>query len=141
MGYDYPVANPRIQQDDLTIWIFSLTVYLSSAILQAISFARASASPPSSSDYLSSLQTTLTQLLSVYINYILSSYSTSPHGTKSLGVRLVVWVIGAAILPVVALVVLRWSVGMNGLLSFVGTAVNGFLQVVLAIHVKGARLP
>ena len=77
----------------------------------------------------------------MYITYILSSYSTSPHGTKSLGVRLGVWVIGAAILPVVALVVLRWSVGMNGLLSFVGTAVNGFLQVVLAIHVKGARLP
>jgi hypothetical protein len=55
--------------------------------------------------------------------------------------RFRVWVIIASILPIAAIVVLRWNVGMSGLLSFIGTVVNGCLQITLAIGIKETTLP
>jgi hypothetical protein len=104
------------------------------AIIPAVSFTRApSSSTPSDSDYLNCLQTTLTQVLSVFITYTLSDRAAHK---KTLNVRFRIWVICSGILPVVAMVILRWNMGLSGLLSFVGTFANGFLQVTLAIGIK-----
>lgn len=72
------------------------------------------------------------------MTYILTSRSANSHA-NSLGKRHKVWFFLAGLLPVVSLAVLKWSQGISALLSFIGTAVTGFLQVVLALEMQSPK--
>jgi predicted CDP-diglyceride synthetase/phosphatidate cytidylyltransferase len=121
--------------------MLNLSVYLSCAIIQAISFSQLLGSPaqPSTSTYLNALQSTLTQILSAIMTYVLTRHSASSP-TDPLGKRYRAWFVLAWLLPVVSFAVLRWSQGISTLLSFVGSAVTGFLQVVLVVDMRGPKV-
>lgn len=70
------------------------------------------------------------------MTYVLTIRNTTD---QNLGMRYHGWFIVAGILPVIALGVLRWHPGISGLLGFLGSAVTGFLQVLLAVDMKRAR--
>jgi predicted membrane channel-forming protein YqfA (hemolysin III family) len=57
-------------------------------------------------------------------------------GDHHLGMRYRLWFILASILPVVALSIFKWYSGMSVLITFLGTAVTGILQVLLAVNMK-----
>ncbi|KAH7418730.1 hypothetical protein BKA64DRAFT_655083 [Cadophora sp. MPI-SDFR-AT-0126] len=116
----------RYLQEDLTIWSINLAIYISCTIIQAISFSSQTPSNLSASDYLNAIQTTLTQLLSVLMTYILTIRNASDY---HLGIRYRLWFVLACILPVVALSIFKWYAGISALVTFLGTAVTGFLQV------------
>ncbi|KFY34726.1 hypothetical protein V494_06528 [Pseudogymnoascus sp. VKM F-4513 (FW-928)] len=120
-------------KEDLTIWSINLGIYLSCAIIQAISFSYQTPSNPSASDYLNTIQTTLTQLLSVLMTYVLTIRNPSGYHR---GIRYRLWFVVACILPVVAFSIFKWYAGMSALVAFLGTAVTGFLQVLLAVDMK-----
>ncbi|KFY84364.1 hypothetical protein V500_09379 [Pseudogymnoascus sp. VKM F-4518 (FW-2643)] len=122
----------RYMQEDLTIWSINLAIYLSCAIIQAISFSHQTPSNPSASEYLNALQTMLTQLLSVLMTYILTVRNASDH----LGIRYRLWFILVCIVPVVALSIFKWYAGISALVTFLTTAVTGVLQVLLAVDMK-----
>ena len=105
--------------------------------MQAISFSRQTPSNLSASDYLNAIQTTLTQLLSVLMTYILTIRNASDY---PLGMRYRLWFVLAFILPVVAFSVFKWYAGMSALVTFLGTAVTGFLQVLLAVDMKRSKI-
>jgi hypothetical protein len=128
-------------QDDLTIWIINLSAYFICAIIQALSFSKLpdSPNPPSTSANLNALQSTLTQMLSAIMTYVLTIRSLGSH-TNHLGRRHKAWFVLAFFLPVVSFAVMRWMPGLNPLLSFVGTAVTGFLQVVLVVDMRSLKV-
>ncbi|KFY51927.1 hypothetical protein V496_08735 [Pseudogymnoascus sp. VKM F-4515 (FW-2607)] len=123
----------RYIQEDLTIWSINLAIYLSCAIIQTVSFSHQASSSTSDSDYLNAIQTTLTQLLSVVMTYILTIRNAGDH---HLGIRYRLWLILASILPVVALSIFKWHARMGALITFLCTAVTGVLQVLLAVDMK-----
>ena len=112
---------------------------MSCAILQAISFSDRTPTNLSASDYLNTIQTTLTQLLSAVMTYVLTKRSASDyHLAMGMGHRL--WFILACILPIVAFSVFKWYPGLSALIMFLGTAVTGFLQVLLAVEIKKPKV-
>ncbi|KFY23895.1 hypothetical protein V493_05571 [Pseudogymnoascus sp. VKM F-4281 (FW-2241)] len=134
-----PQAAGQYLQGDLTIWSLNLFIFLSSAILQAISFSQPALPTPPPPDFLAAIQSTLTQLLAVLMTYILTIRHDS---TSHLSTAYRIWFCLAYILPLVALGIFRWYDGMSALLTFLGTAVTGFLQVLLAVEMKrGKGLP
>lgn len=110
---------------------------MSCAIIQAISFSNQTPFNLSASDYLNAIQTTLTQLLSVLMTYILTIRNASDY---HLGIRYRLWFVLASILPVVSFGVFKWYAGTSALLMFLGTAVTGFLQVLLAVDMKRSKV-
>jgi hypothetical protein len=130
-----------VLQDDLTIWILNLSIYLSCAIIQTISFSQLpnNPAPPSTSATFNAVQSTLTQMLSAIMTYILTIRSLDSH-TNHIGKRRNAWFVLAFFLPVVSLAVIKWTPGVSALLSFVGTAVTGFLQVVLVVDMQGPKV-
>jgi hypothetical protein len=50
------------------------------------------------------------------------------------------WFVLAFILLVMAFSVFKWYTGMSVLVMFLGTAVTGFLQVLLAIDIKRSKV-
>ncbi|KIM94137.1 hypothetical protein OIDMADRAFT_184538 [Oidiodendron maius Zn] len=127
----------RYLQEDLTIWSINLAIYVSCTIIQAISFSNQTPFNLSASDYLNAIQTTLTQLLSVLMTYILTIRNARDH---HLGMRYQCWLALACILPAVAFCVFKWYAGMSALLAFLGTVVTGFLQVLLAVDMKRSKV-
>jgi hypothetical protein len=73
------------------------------------------------------------------MTYVLTIRSPASH-TGRLGRRYKAWFIFAFFLPIVSFAVMRWRPGLNPLLSFVGTAVTGFLQVVLVVDVRRPKV-
>jgi hypothetical protein len=130
-----------VLQDDLTIWILNLSIYLSCAIIQAISFSQLpnNPAPPSTSAIFNAIQSTLTQMLSTTMTYILTIRSLDSH-TNHIGKRHKAWFVLAFFFPVVSLAGMKWTPGVSALLSFVGTAVTGFLQVVLVVDMKSPKV-
>lgn len=53
-----------------------------------------------------------------------------------LGMHYRLWIVLACILPVVAISIFKWHIEMSALVMFLSTAVTGFLQVILAVHMK-----
>jgi hypothetical protein len=79
----------------------------------------------------------LTQLLSVLMTYILTARNA---GDYHLSIRYRVWFVLACILPILAFGLFKWYAGMSALLTFLGTAVTGFLQVLLAVDMKRSKV-
>ncbi|OBT98838.1 hypothetical protein VE01_03277 [Pseudogymnoascus verrucosus] len=123
-------------QEDLTMWSINIVIYLLCAIFQTRSFSHQTPSDSSAFDYYNAIQTALTQLLSVLMTYILTFRNASDH---HLGMRYRLWFVLASILPVVALSIFKWYSGTSVLIAFLGTAVTGILQVLLAVDMKRAH--
>jgi hypothetical protein len=121
---------------DLTIWSINIVIYLLCAILQTLSYSHQTPSDFSASDYYNAIQTALTQLLSVLMTSILTFRNAGDH---NLGMRYRLWFVLAYILPVMALSIFKWYSGMSALITFLGTAVTGILQVLLAVDMKRAH--
>jgi hypothetical protein len=113
------------------IWTFNIVIYISCAIIQSVSYHAHNSS--SSGDFLNCLQSTLTQLLAIYMLYILFTRD-SPR--SSLYGPHYAWFIVASLLPVIALVTYGVRPGLSAILSYLGTAMAGFLQVLLAMGFK-----
>jgi hypothetical protein len=72
------------------------------------------------------------------MTYVLTTRTTD-HG---IGARYHLWFLLACIFPITSMGVFEWNTGMSALLSFLGTAVTGFLQILLAVDMKrGHQLP
>jgi hypothetical protein len=78
-------------------------------------------------------------MLSAIMTYILTIRSLNSH-TNHLRKRHKAWFVLAFFLPIVSLAAMWWTPGVSDLLSFVGTAVTGFLQVVLVVDMKGPKV-
>jgi hypothetical protein len=113
------------------IWTFNIVIYISCAIIQSVSYHAHNS--PSGGDFLNCLQSTLTQLLAIYMLYILSTRD-SPR--SSLDGPHYAWFIVTSLLPIIALVTCGVRPGLSAILSYLGTAMAGFLQVLLAMGFK-----
>ncbi|KAH9204121.1 hypothetical protein DL95DRAFT_398768 [Leptodontidium sp. 2 PMI_412] len=71
------------------------------------------------------------------MTYILTIRNASDY---PLGMRHQLWFTLACILPVVSFGVFKWYAGMSALLTFLGTAVTGFLQVLLVVDIKRSKV-
>lgn len=71
------------------------------------------------------------------MTYILTIQNASDY---HLGIRYQLWFVLACILPVVAFSVFKWYTGLSALVMFLGTAVTGFLQVLLAVDMKRSKV-
>lgn len=108
--------------------------------MQAVSFSQTPRVPSASSmsANLNALQSALTQILSAFMTYILTS-RTLDSKANHLGKRHKAWFVLAHLLPVVSFAVTRSMPGLAALLSFVGTAVTGILQVVLVVGERDTK--
>jgi hypothetical protein len=104
-------------------------MYTASAIIQTQSYSLQSANS-SRSTVLDSLQIFLTQILSVYM---LHTLFTRQSPASSLGWGHYVWFSVASLLPVTALATQSIRPGISALMSYLGTAITGFLQVLLVV--------
>ncbi|KFZ23236.1 hypothetical protein V502_02284, partial [Pseudogymnoascus sp. VKM F-4520 (FW-2644)] len=109
-------------QGDITIWTLILLIYFPSTILQTLSFSRSLPSSPSSSEFLTAIQTTFTQLFSVIMTYALTI--RNDRGCRlSMAYRMRFGV--TSVLPVVALGVVRWDKGVSELVGVFGDGCDG----------------
>ena len=67
------------------------------------------------------------------MTYMLTVRNSSDH---NLDTYYRLWFLLAYLVPVIAFSVFKWHAGMSALLAFLGTAVIGFLQVLLAVDMK-----
>jgi hypothetical protein len=59
---------------------------------------------------------------------------------RHLGIAFRLWFAVASLLPLGGLLALRWNEGVSALMMFLGTAVTGVLQVLLAIYMNGVKV-
>jgi hypothetical protein len=110
-------------------------MYTASAIIQTQSYSLQFANS-SRSAVLNSLQTFLTQMLAVYM---LHTLFTRQSPASSLEWGHYIWFSVASLLPVIAIATCSTRPGISALMSYLGTAMTGFLQVLLAVSL-GERL-
>lgn len=70
------------------------------------------------------------------MTYILTIRNASDY---HLGMRYRLWFVLACSLPVVAFSIFKWYAGMSAV-TFLGTAVTGFLQLLLAVNIKRSKV-
>lgn len=111
-------------------YTINFAVDIASAIIQSQAYNSGSRSPPKPS-VLTSLQEFLTQLLGVYLLFILF-VRESPVAALEKGHYF--WFLIALLFPVIAFALCNMTPGVSGILSYLGTFATGALQVILALN-------